>query len=242
MENVQMGDAGLIAISVSCPNLQVLQLNRTSDCTDDGLSAVASSCKNLSKLHIDAWSRFGGRSIGDDGLLSVANHCSKLQELVLMGLPISVSSLTVLASNCRTLERLALCNSDSVGDYEMGLIAVKFSALKKLCIKNCPISEAAIEAIGDGCPNLIKLKVKRCRGISQVSVQKLRKQRSQVVVSVDTAGSMIFHGQRVLLADEQQRPITPPNTTSVICSSRSALFLRSRFQSAVQLGRRRPNA
>uniref|UniRef100_A0A2C9WG60 F-box domain-containing protein n=1 Tax=Manihot esculenta TaxID=3983 RepID=A0A2C9WG60_MANES len=192
MENVQMGDAGLIAISSSCPYLQVLQLSRTTDCTDDGLSAVANSCKNLRKVHIDAWSRFGGRTIGDEGLLTIANHCSRLQELVLMGVHLSVSSLTVLASNCRELERLAICNADSVGDPEMALIAEKFSALKKLCIKNCPISEPGIEAIGSGCPNLVKLKVKRCRGISQESIKKLKMQRSWLVVSID-AGPIIDH-------------------------------------------------
>ncbi|KAG8661347.1 F-box protein SKIP2 [Manihot esculenta] len=238
MENVQMGDAGLIAISSSCPYLQVLQLSRTTDCTDDGLSAVANSCKNLRKVHIDAWSRFGGRTIGDEGLLTIANHCSRLQELVLMGVHLSVSSLTVLASNCRELERLAICNADSVGDPEMALIAEKFSALKKLCIKNCPISEPGIEAIGSGCPNLVKLKVKRCRGISQESIKKLKMQRSWLVVSID-AGPIMFPGH----AEEEEQGNNGSNiasstrTTHVFCSSKGALFLRSRFENAFQLGK-----
>ncbi|EEF47898.1 skip-2, putative [Ricinus communis] len=244
------------AISSTCPQLQVLQLSRTTDCTDDGLSAIATSCRSsLRKLHVDAWSRFGGRTIGDDGVLTVAAQCLRLQELVLMGVPISGSSLTVLASNCRTLERLALCNTESVGDSEMGIIAAKFNALKKLCIKNCPISQSGIEAIGGGCPNLVKLKVKRCRGISEASVRKLRMQRTSVVVSVDT-GSMVFSGQRMTITQEeeeaeqqqQNRSIRTPNTAAattaaahVVCSSRSALFLRSRLENALQISRRRPN-
>ena len=127
-----MGDAGLIYVSLACPQLQFLQLSRTTDCTDDGLSAIATSWKNLRKLHIDAWSRFGGRTIRDEGVLTVASRCFGLQELVLMGVPITMTSLTALASNCPALERLALCNSDSVGDSEMGIIAAKFNALKKL--------------------------------------------------------------------------------------------------------------
>ena len=163
-----------------------------------------------------------------------------------MGVPITMTSLTALASNCPVLERLALCNFDSVGDSEMRIIAAKFNALKKLCIKNCPISESGIEAIGGGCPNLVKLKVKRCRGISEASVKKLRMQRSLMVVSVDT-----FNGQRMNIArheeeeEENDNRIRTPNTarrtTHVICSSRSALFLRSRFENALQLGTRRPN-
>ncbi|WCJ36678.1 F-box protein SKIP2 [Euphorbia peplus] len=243
MENVQMGDAGLIAISSYCPELQVLQLTRTTDCTDDGLSAVSNSCKNLRKLHIDAWSRFGGRTIGDAGILSVAKQCSNMQELVLMGIPITMSSLTLLASNCTSLERLALCNTESVGDSEMGLIAEKFTALKKLCIKNCPISEKGIEAIAEGCPNLVKLKVKRCRGISEASVGKMRMNRSCVVVSVDSNG--------VTLPQEREQnreavnSITTSNTTTthVVCRSNTAVFLRSTFQNAFQVGKfhlRRP--
>ncbi|XP_050220470.1 putative F-box/LRR-repeat protein 8 [Mercurialis annua] len=247
IENVQMGDAGLIAISALCPQLQVLQLSRTTDCTDDGLSAIAASCKSLRKLHIDAWSRFGGRTISNDGVLAIGSHCLGLQELVLMGVPVSSLSLTLLASNCRVLERLALCNSDSVGDSEMGIIAAKFIALKKLCIKNCPITESGIEAIGSGCPNLVKLKVKRCRAISEASVRKLRVQRSSVVVSVDR-GSMVLLGERMLVPqDEEITRIRAANTgraaaaaaTDVICSSRSAFFLKSRFENALQLGRRR---
>jgi hypothetical protein len=54
-----------------------------------------------------------------------------------MGIVTSVVSLSALASNCPVLERMALCNSDSVGDLEMSCISAKFIALKKLCIKNC---------------------------------------------------------------------------------------------------------
>ena len=77
-------------------------------------------------------------------MLTVASRCFGLQELVLMGVLITMASLTALASNCPVLERLALCNFDSVGDSKMGIIAAKFNALKKLCIKNCPISESGI--------------------------------------------------------------------------------------------------
>ncbi|KAK9269583.1 hypothetical protein L1049_001359 [Liquidambar formosana] len=252
MENVQIGDLGLVAVSASCPNLQVLYLSRVSDCTDEGLSAVANSCRKLRKLHIDAWTRFGNRTIGDNGVLSVATRCSSLQEVVLMGVPVSVASLNALASNCPALERMALCNTDSIRDSELAFIAAKFLPLKKLCIKNCPISDSGIEAVGEGCPSLEKLKVKRCRGVSQVSASQLRMQRSSLVVSVDSA----FEGEGVMVEEDEVvtangaqgsngRRRAPSNnrstSTHVICSSRGALLLRSRFGNAMQLSRRRPN-
>ncbi|XVE98883.1 hypothetical protein REPUB_Repub03eG0147600 [Reevesia pubescens] len=252
MENVQMGDPGLHAISSCCPLLQVLYLSRATDCTDDGLSAIGNSCRKLRKLHIDAWNRFGNRAIGEDGFLSIATKCGRLQEVVLMGVPITVISLEVLVSSCPVLERMALCNTDSVGDLEMQFIGVKFTALKKLCIKNCPISDSGIKAIGEGCPSLVKLKVKRCRGVTQATVSKLRMRRRCLIVSVDS-GSMLLEREGLVedeLDIEEDRRVQSalPNTrsirrrtTHVICSS----MLRSRFENALHLNnnnrRRRSN-
>ena len=88
-----------------------------------------------------------------------------------MGIVTSVVSLNSLVSNCHVLERMALCNSDGVGDLEMSCISAKFITLKKLCIKNFPISDDVLVTIVGGCPKLIKLKVKRCKGItSKVSI------------------------------------------------------------------------
>ncbi|KAK4767200.1 hypothetical protein SAY86_014950 [Trapa natans] len=255
MENVQMGDAGLVAISASCLELEILYLSRVTDCTDDGLSAIVSSCRNLRKLHIDAWTRFGARGISDDGITVLGSKSLNLQELVLMGVPVKVRSLNALASNCLSLDRMALCNTESVGDTEMEVIATKFSALRKLCIKNCPISMKGIEAVVDGCPNLIKLKVKRCRGISQEILSCLEAHRSGLAISVDP-GSLAVEGQGAANEEENggavdvegrgsstgagpRRVATAPATTNtvtrrsttahVICSSRGALLLKSKF-------------
>ncbi|OWM67006.1 F-box protein SKIP2-like isoform X2 [Punica granatum] len=254
MENVQMGNPGLVAISASCPSLDILYLSRIMDCTDDGLSSIANSCRKLRKLHVDAWTRFGARSIGDDGVAVLGAKCLNLQELVLMGIPVKVNSLNALASNCSSLERMALCNTDSIGDVEMEFIATKFLALKKLCIKNCPISAKGIEAVVAGCPNLIKLKVKRCRGISLERVSRLEAQRTSLVISVDSGSMAVVEGEG-LAADQEdgavrgedgggtgrRRTAAAPasvdtstgirrsSTTNVICSSRGALLLKSKF-------------
>ncbi|GMH23251.1 hypothetical protein Nepgr_025094 [Nepenthes gracilis] len=92
----------------------------------------------------------------------------------------------MLAVNCQNLERLALCGSDTVGDAEILCIAAKCIALKKLCIKNCPVSDHGIEALAGGCPNLVKVKVKKCKAVTYEGADWLRATRGSLAVNLDT--------------------------------------------------------
>lgn len=182
LERIQVTDVGLGAVSNSS-DLEILHLVKTPECTNLGLAALAERCRLLRKLHIDGWK---ANRIGDDGLITVAKCCPNLQELVLIGVNPTKLSLEVLATNCQNLERLALCGSDTVGDAEMCCIAAKCVALKKLCIKSCPITDLGLEALADGCPNLIKVKVKKCRGVTTGGADWLRGRREMVVVNLDS--------------------------------------------------------
>ncbi|TKY75027.1 F-box protein [Spatholobus suberectus] len=162
LEMLQISDVGLKAIS-KCSSLETLHLVKNHMCTDAGLVAVAEGCELLRELHVDGW-KFN--CIGDKGLIAVAECCPNLQELVLIGMNPTKASLEMLASNCRRLERLALRGSDSVGDREISCIAVKCVALKELCIEKCPVSDRGMEALAFGCPNLVKLNVKKCKGVT----------------------------------------------------------------------------
>ncbi|URD76453.1 F-box domain [Musa troglodytarum] len=162
LEKLQVSDRGLSALS-SCADLEILHLVKTPECTDAGLASVAERCRLLRKVHIDGWKT---NRIGDEGLIVVAKQCPNLQELVLIGVNPTARSLGLIASNCRNLERLALCGSETFGDAEITCIASKCMALKKLCIKGCPVSDQGMEALVGGCPKLVKVKVKKCRGVT----------------------------------------------------------------------------
>nr|GMD88974.1 F-box protein At1g47056-like [Ipomoea batatas]GMD91407.1 F-box protein At1g47056-like [Ipomoea batatas] len=182
LERLQVSDTGLAAIS-NCSHLEILHLVKTPECTNIGLKNVAEHCKLLRKLHIDGWKT---NRISDDGLLAVAKHCPNLQELVLIGVNPTRTSLEKLATNCVNLERLALCGSETVGDPELSCIAAKCSALKKLCIKSCPVTDQGMEALASGCPNLIKVKVKKCRLVTTEGADWLRASRGSIAVNLDT--------------------------------------------------------
>ncbi|KAJ9177299.1 hypothetical protein P3X46_012533 [Hevea brasiliensis] len=185
LERIQMSDIGLAAIS-KWVNMEILHIVKTPECSNFGLVCVAENCKQLRKLHIDGWRT---NRIGDEGLIAVAKHCPNLQELVLIGVDATQASLAVIAANCQKLERLALCGTGSIGDQEIACIAAKCVALKKLCIKGCAISDVAIRALAWGCPNLVKIKLKQCRGVSSEVVECLQRQKASLVVNFDAAGS-----------------------------------------------------
>ncbi|CAI9281912.1 unnamed protein product [Lactuca saligna] len=182
LERLQVSDAGLTALS-RCQNLQILHILKTPDCSNLGLISVAENCKLLRKLHIDGWKT---NRINDEGLIGVSKHCPNLQELVLIGVNSTRISLELLATNCQKLERLALCGSETIGDAEISCIAEKCTALKKLCIKSCPVSDHGMEALAGGCPNLVKVKVKKCRGVTGDGAGWLRASRESLAVNLDT--------------------------------------------------------
>ncbi|KAB2617795.1 F-box protein SKIP2-like [Pyrus ussuriensis x Pyrus communis] len=191
LERLQVTDLGLSAIS-KCSNLEVLHIVKA-ECSNFGLICVAENCKLLRKLHIDGWRT---NRIGDEGLIAISKECPNIQELVLIGVNPTSLSLTAIASNCQKLERLALCGSGSIGDAEFACIAAKCVALKKLCIKGCPISNAGLEMLAWGCPSLSKIKVKKCRGVSAEAAERLRERRGSLTVNWDAGeiGSMDASG------------------------------------------------
>ncbi|KAG8384339.1 hypothetical protein BUALT_Bualt04G0107900 [Buddleja alternifolia] len=181
LERLQVSDVGLMAIS-KCPDLEILHLVKAPDCSNEGISAIAENCKLLRKLHIDGWRT---NRIGDEGLFAIAKNSMNLVELVLIGVNPSTVSLMAMASNCQKLERLALCGSETIGDQEISCIASKCMALKKLCIKGCRVTDSGIEAFAFGCPNLVKIKVKKCRGVTSEVADWLRARRVLLAVNLD---------------------------------------------------------
>ncbi|GAB2279622.1 Putative VIER F-box protein 2 [Dionaea muscipula] len=181
LERLQVSDIGLSAIS-NCSKLEILHVVKAPECTNLGIASIAGRCNLLRKVHIDGWRT---NRIGDEGLASLGKNCVNLQELVLIGVNPTLSSLDVIASCCRNLERLALCSSETIRDAEISCIASKCVALKKFCIKSCPISDNGLEALAWGCPNLVKIKVKKCRDVTHEILEWLRARRESLVVNLD---------------------------------------------------------
>ncbi|KAM0942743.1 putative F-box domain, leucine-rich repeat domain superfamily, F-box-like domain superfamily [Dioscorea sansibarensis] len=240
LEKLQVSDRGLFSIS-ACADLEVLHLVKTPECTDAGLAWVAEKCRLLRKIHIDGWKT---NRIGDEGLMAVARRCPNLQELVLIGVNPTARSLGLIASNCRNLERLALCGSETFGDQEISCIASKCMALKKLCIKGCPVSDHGMEALAEGCPNLVKVKVKKCKGVTAEGADWLRASRGSLAVNLDAVGpveqqdgsisdsGVLENGAELIpgLAEQIAAMELPSSSSSRSLLSKARNFLASAFR------------
>ncbi|KAF5951775.1 hypothetical protein HYC85_009719 [Camellia sinensis] len=148
-----------------------------------GLAAI-SNYSNLEKLHI-ARAKGLENQIDDRGLVAIGERCKKLRELIVVGANPTCLSLKLIATNCCDLEKVALCMSETVGDEELQCIAAECRALKKLCIKDCPVSNHGLEAIVNGCPSLVKLKVSWCRNVTSEVADVLRAKRGSLAFVLD---------------------------------------------------------
>ncbi|KAB1214779.1 F-box protein SKIP2 [Morella rubra] len=231
LDRVQVSDAGLSSIS-KCSNMEILHILKIPECSNFGLVYIAERCRLLRKLHIDGWRT---NRIGDEGLIAIANQCPNLQELCLIGMNPTSLSLAQIASNCPKLERLALCGSATVGDAEITCIAVKCVALKKLCIKGCPISDVGVESLAWGCPNLVKVKVKKCKGVTAEVVEWLRGQRGSLVVILDACESEPLDGSGSEGVQENGMELPPVGSHGAVAdassstNSRLATLFRTKF-------------
>ncbi|BAU00244.1 hypothetical protein VIGAN_10182200 [Vigna angularis var. angularis] len=128
LEKVQVSDVGLVGVA-RCLRLETLHVVKTAECSNVGLAMVAERCRLLRKVHIDGWRT---NRIGDDGLAAIAKHCPDLQELVLIGVYPTFSSLAAIACNCRNLERLALCGLERSSFGVSNLVKVKVKKCRKI--------------------------------------------------------------------------------------------------------------
>ncbi|KAI8561515.1 hypothetical protein RHMOL_Rhmol04G0346100 [Rhododendron molle] len=123
----------------------------------------------------------------DDELILIGKLCGdRIKELVLIGVDVTCVGIESVAWKCKKLERLTLCGSETnIGDEEISCIAAQCVGLKKVCIKGCPITNQGIKAFAFGCPNLVEIKVDKCKGVTSEVVDWLGATRKLLAVNLD---------------------------------------------------------
>ncbi|KAF7145010.1 hypothetical protein RHSIM_Rhsim04G0213300 [Rhododendron simsii] len=126
----------------------------------------------------------------DDVLILIGKLCGdRIKELVLIGVDVTCVGIESVAWKCKKLERLTLCGSKTnIGDQEISCIASQCVGLKKMCIKGCPVTNKGIKAFAFGCPNLVEIKVDKCKGVTSEVVDWLGARRKLLAVNLDVGG------------------------------------------------------
>ncbi|XP_057799936.1 EIN3-binding F-box protein 1-like [Salvia miltiorrhiza] len=200
-----VGDEGLSAIATGCRSLEKLDLSHCPAITDKAMIAVAMNCPNLRSVTLESCS-----SIGDESLKALGRHCPNLECVMLkncalvgdqgvaglfssaghvltkaslQGLNVSDVSLAVIGHYGSAMTALALGGLDNVnerGFWVMGK-GQGLRKLRSLSIASCQgVTDAGLEAIGKGSPDLKVFSLRRCALVSDNGVVSLAKAASSL--------------------------------------------------------------
>lgn len=127
-ECIQISDQTILSLSQYCPDLDNIDLSRTSmtyRITDVSMLSLSERCQSLRKLNL--------------------NSCEQVTDV----------GLTWLASGCHVLEDLDVGDCVKITDAGLRSIGNGCHALQRLDITNCKlVSDVGVCSITSGCPNL----------------------------------------------------------------------------------------
>ena len=107
----KISDAGAIALASGCPDLKSISIKSCLRITDLGVSALSIKCHQLKLLSLH------NSEISDDSLIAIANNSHELQcASFKFCYRITLSGLSVLATECRSLQRINLDKCRKVND------------------------------------------------------------------------------------------------------------------------------
>ncbi|KAG6409488.1 hypothetical protein SASPL_127528 [Salvia splendens] len=162
-------DKAMIAVAMNCPNLRSVTVESCAYIGDESLKALGRYCPNLESITLKNCALVGDQGIA--GLFSSAGHI--LTKANLQGLNITDVSLAVIGhygSAMTDLSLVGLHNVNERGFWVMG----KGQGLKKLrslSIASCQgVTDAGLEAIGKGSPDLKVFGLRRSALVSDNGV------------------------------------------------------------------------
>ncbi|XP_064629069.1 protein AMN1 homolog isoform X2 [Lineus longissimus] len=126
---------GIIPVSQSCRNLEVVYLRRCPSITDEAVIALAQNCPRLRNLNIG-----GCPSITDRSLEALGTNLSHLRSINLSSADISDNGVFRLVSgSCKsTLMEIHISNCRNITDEAVEAVTVNCPQIKILLFHGCP--------------------------------------------------------------------------------------------------------
>lgn len=144
----------LVAISLSCPNLQHISLRRCEWVDNLSLRSLADHCSHLESVDLTAC-----RQLKDEAACYLAKKCGKMKSLSLaVNANITDTSVDEVAKSCPLLEHLDLTG----------------------CLR---VRDGAIRTVAEYCTKIQSLKVNHCHNVTESSLGILRKRGVEIDVA-----------------------------------------------------------
>eukprot|EP00698_Gefionella_okellyi_P007486 TRINITY_DN1834_c2_g1_i1.p1 TRINITY_DN1834_c2_g1~~TRINITY_DN1834_c2_g1_i1.p1 ORF type:complete len:445 (-),score=79.57 TRINITY_DN1834_c2_g1_i1:1550-2884(-) len=172
----------MVNIVSQCSHLRTFWTPRCRGLQDRTCLALGTRCTNVRFLELAFC------DISDVGVAYIANGCPQLEHITLMQCAVSDVGLQSLAAGCPHLRELEL-QTVNVSDVGLISIAQRCSELKQLEIfdTELPVTDATLEAIGLGCPNLVEFNLRPADRITDQGIAALTRaqQVARVLLSPD---------------------------------------------------------
>ena len=166
----RLGDAAILQLCQSCPELAALDLSSCSMLRASTLCALAQTCPGLRHLDVSYCLVGECASDVDRAVEAVARSCPSLESIDLMGVKVTVASMQALAASAVSLRKLrvgSIALDSDAGDAALRSLARGCAHLEVLDLFSCEFqSDAAVQEVIASLRHLHTLHLSRCVGLS----------------------------------------------------------------------------
>ncbi|RLN30346.1 hypothetical protein C2845_PM05G15490 [Panicum miliaceum] len=215
-------DMGLAKVAVGCPRLEKLSVKWCREISDIGIDLLAKKCPELRSLNISYL------KVGNESLRSITT-LEKLEELAMVGCScIDDEGLELLSKGSDSLQSVDVSRCDHVtyqglaslidgrkflqklhaadclheiGQCFLSKLATLKETLTVLKLDGLGVSDSLLQAIGEGCNNLVEIGLSKCSGVTDEGISSLVAQCSDLRIIDLTCCNLITNNALHSIAD-----------------------------------------
>lgn len=168
---VAFDDLGMRVVGLSCGLLENLYLRRCNRVTDVGIKHIAQHCVHLKELSVSDCYK-----VRDFSMKEIAKNCAGLKYLSAAKCPVTDTAMKYIGKHCVKLKYLNIRGCESVSDVGITHIVQNCLKLRSLDAGKCDITDNGLHIIGIHCPQLKKLSIRGCEGVTDTGVKTIAAQ------------------------------------------------------------------